>query len=158
MRLCHSGFLLLGAAIPWPANFPTSAALHTWTADAFGLMTLAVMTRASLGHTGRDLVASIPTQLIAVLVAALARIAAAFAPSVLLLHLAGFAWAAAFAGLAAAYGRRVQHRLLHVRGHYAGGRHHCHGARKSRARCFSRTLRKEHCVAWGHRAVLSSAP
>jgi len=100
------GFLFLGAAILWPADFPTSAALHAWTAGAFGLMTLAVMTRASLGHTGRDLVASIPTQLIylAALVAVLARIAAAFAPSVLLLHLAGFAWVAAFAGFAAAYG------------------------------------------------------
>jgi len=100
------GFLFLGAAILWPADFPTSAALHAWTAGAFGLMTLAVMTRASLGHTRRDLVASIPTQLIylAALVAVLARIAAAFAPSVLLLHLAGFAWVAAFAGFAAVYG------------------------------------------------------
>ena len=45
-------------------------------------MTLAVMTRASLGHTGHDLVASIPTQLIylAALIAALARVAAAFVP------------------------------------------------------------------------------
>jgi uncharacterized protein involved in response to NO len=69
-------------------------------------MTLAVMTRASLGHTGHDLVASLPTQLIylAALVAALARIAAAFEPSVLLLHVAGFAWVAAFAGFAVAYG------------------------------------------------------
>jgi uncharacterized protein involved in response to NO len=100
------GFLLLGAAILWPADVPTSAALHAWTAGAFGLMTLAVMTRASLGHTGRDLVASVPTQLIylAVLTAALARIAAAFAPSVLLFHIAAFAWIAAFAGFAALYG------------------------------------------------------
>ena len=100
------GFLLLGAAVLWPADVTTSAALHAWAAGAFGLMTLAVMTRASLGHTGHDLVASLPTQLIylAALVAALARIAAAFAPSVLLLHLAGFAWVAAFAGFAAAYG------------------------------------------------------
>jgi hypothetical protein len=35
---------------------------------------------------------------------ALARIAAAFAPSVLLFHIAAFAWIAAFAGFAAAYG------------------------------------------------------
>jgi uncharacterized protein involved in response to NO len=100
------GFLLLGAAILWPADFPTSAALHAWTAGAFGLMTLAVMTRASLGHTGHDLVASIPTQLIylAALVAVLARIITAFTPSVLLLHVAGFAWIAAFAGFAVVYG------------------------------------------------------
>jgi uncharacterized protein involved in response to NO len=35
---------------------------------------------------------------------ALVRIAAAFAPSVLLFHIAAFAWIAAFAGFAAAYG------------------------------------------------------
>ncbi len=100
------GFLLLGAAVLWPSDWPTSAALHAWTGGAFGLMTLAVMTRASLGHTGRDLVASIPTQLIylAALIAALARIAAAFAPSVLLFHIAAFAWIAAFGGFAAVYG------------------------------------------------------
>jgi uncharacterized protein involved in response to NO len=100
------GFLLLGAAVLWPSDWPTSAALHAWTAGAFGLMTLGVMTRASLGHTGRDLVASIPTQLIflAALIAALSRIAAAFAPSVLLFHIAAFAWIAAFAGFAAVYG------------------------------------------------------
>jgi uncharacterized protein involved in response to NO len=100
------GFLLLGAATLWPSDWPTSAALHAWTAGAFGLMTLAVMTRASLGHTGHDLVASIPTQLIylAALIATLARIAAAFAPSILLFHIAAFAWIAAFAGFAAVYG------------------------------------------------------
>jgi uncharacterized protein involved in response to NO len=100
------GFLLLGAAILGPSYWSTSAALHAWTAGAFGLMTLGVMTRASLGHTGRDLVASIPTQLIflAALIAALSRIAAAFAPSVLLFHIAAFAWIAAFAGFAAVYG------------------------------------------------------
>ena len=58
------GFLLLGAAILWPSEWPISAGLHAWTIGAFGLMTLAVMTRASLGHSGRDLVASVPTQFI----------------------------------------------------------------------------------------------
>src|SRR5262249_40443816 len=42
------GFLLLGAAVLWPAEWPMSAGLHAWTTGAFGLMTLAVMTRASL--------------------------------------------------------------------------------------------------------------
>ena len=35
--------------------------LHGWTTGAVGLMTLAVMTRATLGHTARGLVASIST-------------------------------------------------------------------------------------------------
>src|SRR5262249_56156375 len=92
------GFLLLGAAILWPADFPTSAGLHAWSAGAFGLMTLAVMTRASLGHSGEALVASVPTQLIylCVLVAALSRIWAAFEPSLVILHIPAFAWIAPF--------------------------------------------------------------
>jgi uncharacterized protein involved in response to NO len=100
------GFLLLGAAILWPAQWPTSAGLHAWTAGAFGLMPLAVMTRASLGHTGQDLVASMPTQVIylCAVLAALVRIWAAFEPSYTLLHIAALAWVAAFAGFAAIYG------------------------------------------------------
>jgi uncharacterized protein involved in response to NO len=100
------GFVLLGAAILWPAEWPISAGLHAWTAGAIGLMTLAVMTRASLGHTGHKLAASLPTQLIylCVVVAALARILAAFAPSSALLHVATFAWALAFGGFAVIFG------------------------------------------------------
>jgi uncharacterized protein involved in response to NO len=75
-------------------------------AGAIGLMTLAVMTRASLGHTGQKLAASMPTQVIyfCALVAALARIAAAFEPSSALLYAAAFAWVLAFGGFAAIFG------------------------------------------------------
>ncbi len=99
------GFALVGGAILWPAAVPMSAGLHAWTTGAIGLMTLAVMTRATLGHTGRALTASAATQAIyaAALVAALARIAAAFMGSSELLHLAAFAWFAAFAGYAVSY-------------------------------------------------------
>jgi uncharacterized protein involved in response to NO len=45
--------MLMGAAIAWPDAIAPSAALHALTAGAVGTMTLAVMTRASLGHTGR---------------------------------------------------------------------------------------------------------
>jgi uncharacterized protein involved in response to NO len=101
------GFLLIGAAVIWPAIFPTSAGLHAWTAGAVGLMTLAVMTRASLGHTGQELIASLPTQLIylCAFVAALARIIAAFEPSRALLHIAAVAWILAFGGFAVVFGR-----------------------------------------------------
>jgi len=100
------GFLLLGAAILWPSEWPISAGFHAWTAGAIGLMTLAVMTRASLGHTGHKLAASLPTHLIylCVVVAALARILAAFEPSSALLHVATFAWALAFGGFAVIFG------------------------------------------------------
>ena len=66
------------------------------------------MTRASLGHTGRELKASFPTQCIyaCVLIAAIARICAALEPgwNALLLLVAAFAWVAAFAGFAVLYG------------------------------------------------------
>lgn len=64
-------------------------------------MTLAVVTRATLGHTARGLVASISTQLIylCALFAALARIIAAFEPSGALLNAAAAAWVLAFGGL-----------------------------------------------------------
>jgi uncharacterized protein involved in response to NO len=85
----------------------TSAGIHAWMAGAAGIMTLAVMTRASLGHTGRALTASPGTQFIyaAVLIAAIARICAALEPvwSTPLLHVAAVAWAAAFLGFAIAY-------------------------------------------------------
>jgi uncharacterized protein involved in response to NO len=70
------GFLLMGASVLWPAVVPTSAGFHAWMAGAVGLMTLAVMTRASLGHTGQELAASLPTQAIylCAFIAALARI------------------------------------------------------------------------------------
>jgi len=100
------GFLLTSvAAFGWLAP---SAGVHAWMVGAAGTMTLAVMTRASLGHTGQALVASVSTQGIyaAVVVAALARICAAVHPawSFGLLHLAAFAWVAAFAGFAISYG------------------------------------------------------
>jgi len=100
------GFLLLGAAILWPSEWPATAGLHAWMAGAIGLMTLAVMTRASLGHTGQELAASVPTQMIyfCALFAALARIAAAFQPSSALLYAAAFAWVLAFGGFAAIFG------------------------------------------------------
>jgi uncharacterized protein involved in response to NO len=100
------GFLFTGAALLWPATFPVSAGIHAWTAGTIGVMTLAVMTRASLGHTGRPLVASPATQVIylCVIVAALARMVAAFIPSIALIDLAAVLWVAAFGGFVLFYG------------------------------------------------------
>ena len=102
------GFLLIGASILAPQAVPASGALHAWTAGAMGTMTLAAMTRASLGHTGRTLTASVATRAIyaAIILAALARIAApAFgAWSMVMLDFAAAAWTAAFAGFVVFYG------------------------------------------------------
>jgi uncharacterized protein involved in response to NO len=99
------GFALVGAASL--ALLPASAGIHAWTGGAFGGMTLAVMSRASLGHTGRALVASRRVRVVyaLVLVATLARICASLHPQLgmPLLHVAGIAWATAFLGFALAY-------------------------------------------------------
>ena len=100
------GFILM-ALTAVRAVLP-SAGLHAWLAGAVGTMTLAVMTRASLGHTGHDLVAGTGTQAIyaAVVLAALTRILAALWPAWMmpLIHIAAVGWIAAFAGFAILYG------------------------------------------------------
>jgi uncharacterized protein involved in response to NO len=99
------GFVLMGCAAL--GMVPFSAGIHAWTAGAVGTMTLAVMTRASLGHTGRELTASAGTQAIyaAVIVGALARICSSVHPQWFepLLSVAATAWAAAFLGFAVLY-------------------------------------------------------
>jgi uncharacterized protein involved in response to NO len=86
-----------------------SAGIHAWTGGAIGGMTLAVMSRATLGHTGRQLQASAATHAVyaALIVAALARVCAVLEPNHVgpLLAIAGGAWAIAFLGFAAAYAR-----------------------------------------------------
>ena len=87
---------------------PVGAGIHAWMAGAAGIMTLAVMTRASLGHTGQPLKASVATQAIyaSIVIAAVARICAVLEPvhSVPLLHIAAFGWVTAFLGFALSYG------------------------------------------------------
>jgi uncharacterized protein involved in response to NO len=99
------GFLLTGAST-WLDAVPASAGIHAWTTGAVGLMTLAVMTRASLGHTGQPLEAGPATQAIyaLVLLAALLRIVAAFDGSIVLLEAGGAAWIAGFACFVLFYG------------------------------------------------------
>jgi uncharacterized protein involved in response to NO len=76
---------------------------------ALAMMIIAVMTRAVLGHTGRDLVASRPTVL-AYAMLALAALARAFGPVLLPDHalatlaVAGALWVAAFALFLAVFG------------------------------------------------------
>jgi uncharacterized protein involved in response to NO len=102
------GFLLVAGANLFPQALPASGGIHAWTAGAIGVMTLAIMTRVSLGHTGRPLAAGRLTQAIYVLIAAAAviRIAAAFAPDagLMLLHAAAGLWVAAFWAFALGYG------------------------------------------------------
>ncbi|HJV40346.1 NnrS family protein [Caulobacter sp.] len=101
------GLALLGLSILAP-EFPRSSGLHALTAGAMGVMILAVMTRATRGHTGRALEADRATIAIyaAVNLATMIRVAAPLWPSALplLLGLGALLWALAFGGYAAAYG------------------------------------------------------
>ncbi|KIZ39802.1 MULTISPECIES: NnrS family protein [Rhodopseudomonas] len=101
------GFLLTSAAAF--DLIPSSAGVHAWMVGAAGIMTLAVMSRATLGHSGQPLTATRATQAIygGALVAVLARVCAVLQPawSDALLHVAAFAWAAAFLGFAILFGR-----------------------------------------------------
>jgi uncharacterized protein involved in response to NO len=101
--------LLLAGANGFLFFLPSTTALHALTVGAVGTMTLAVMTRASLGHTGRSLTAGRITAAIYTLVslATVLRLAVPFAGSemVLVLSLAGAAWCAAFSLFAVFYGR-----------------------------------------------------
>ena len=100
--------LALLAAVDLGAPLPRSAAVHALTAGAMATMILAVMSRATLGHTGRELRASTVTQAAYVLVTvgAVLRVAA---PLGLLdyrlgMEVAGSAWIGAFLLFLAAYG------------------------------------------------------
>ena len=94
------GFLLGGISIFEPHALVGTAAMHAWTVGAIGIMTLAVMTRATRGHTGHELTASATTvaTYAMVLAASVLRIAAGAFPQANwgLIELAGIAWIAAF--------------------------------------------------------------
>jgi uncharacterized protein involved in response to NO len=111
--ILHVGYAFLGVALILLGSavlsdlIPRTAGLHALTAGAVGVMTLAVMTRATRGHTGRTLAADKLTALVygAILVAAAARVSAPFLPGVemQLLIASAFAWFVAYAGFATAY-------------------------------------------------------
>lgn len=101
--------LLIGASIAWPGQITPSTALHALTAGAIGTMTLAVMTRASLGHTGREIVADRWTVAIyaAVSAGAVLRIVAPYCGDLYLsvLGAGGLLWSSAFAVFVIRYGQ-----------------------------------------------------
>ncbi len=94
---------------------PPSDALHGLAVGAVGTMSLAVMSRATLGHTGRPLHAprSIVASYLLVSAAAIARLLAALVPGLALplLVISGALWSLAFAAFAV----RLAPALIHPR-------------------------------------------
>lgn len=105
---CAIGLALLGASILLPADVPETAAIHALTTGAIGVMTLAVMTRTSCSHTGRERRADAATLVIYALAnaAAMIRVLAPFAIAIHLelLALSTACWSLAFGLFALAYG------------------------------------------------------
>lgn len=103
--------LLAVLAILAPEIVALAAGLHAFGVGAIGTMTLAVMVRATLGHTGRELRAGRAGCFVfaAILVASAVRIAEALQltgdlPGEWFIHLAACAWVVAFFGFATLYG------------------------------------------------------
>jgi uncharacterized protein involved in response to NO len=92
---------LLAASAAWLDWLPKAAALHAFGAGAVGTMVLAVMSRASLGHTGRKLQARVPTTLAYALVSmgALLRVVASIIPGQAaepMIVMSGLLWAGCY--------------------------------------------------------------
>jgi uncharacterized protein involved in response to NO len=101
------GLLLVGSNGLHAFMLP-AAALHALTVGAIGTMTLAVMTRATLGHTGQPLKAGPGTCVIYVLItiAAIFRTLSPLSVDAMdaMLDIAGCAWSAAMILFALLYG------------------------------------------------------
>ncbi|MAN81325.1 MAG: short-chain dehydrogenase [Rhodospirillaceae bacterium] len=100
------GLLLIGVT-EFADDIPQTAGLHALTTGAMGGMVLAVMTRATLGHTGRALAADAATTAVYIFafLAAAARVGAPFTGDYhLILSLSGGLWCAAFALFTIRYG------------------------------------------------------
>lgn len=106
-----AGFILLGLAMLFPDLVPVSVGAHAFGVGAVGCMTLTVMTRATLGHTGQPLAANLTVILVfaAIIMAAAMRVGAVFdhAFGAQMLHLAGVFWILAFAGFVLANGKAL---------------------------------------------------
>ena len=116
------GLLLAGLAVFVPETIPAVAGIHALSVGAVACMTLAVMIRATLGHTGRELKASGATCAVfaAIISAAIFRVAAAMAPSTpILLNVSAALWAAGFTGYAVLFGGMLVKPRLQARDKHA---------------------------------------
>lgn len=99
------GFFAMGVDVFFPGRL---AGLHGLTVGAVGVMTLAIMTRATLGHTGRALTANRATTAIYALIvlAALLRLPAPAAGGAYMgfIHASATAWTLGFGLYLAVYG------------------------------------------------------
>lgn len=105
------GLLLLGLSLFSTSGIARTSAMHALSAGAMASMTLAVMTRATLGHTGRALKADGWTVAIYALVTlgAVVRVVSPLVPEhyMHLIELAGLLWGGAFVLFLLTYGPKL---------------------------------------------------
>jgi uncharacterized protein involved in response to NO len=92
-----AGFFLAGMAVF--TSVPEQTAVHAFTVGAIGTMTLAIMTRAGLGHTGHPLVAdaAIVSAYIFITASAIVRVGAEILDAdPVWLYVSGLLWVAAY--------------------------------------------------------------
>lgn len=106
------GALAMGLSLIWPdsvgGRVGPASAQHLWMAGTIGIMALAVMSRATLGHTGRPLTATLGTTALylCAIAAVVARALVDWLPMAPgpLYAVSGAGWIAAFGGFAVLYG------------------------------------------------------
>jgi len=101
-------FALMAISIFLPETLSQATALHALSAGAIGTMTIAVVTRATLGHSGQPLTANFGTKIIYTLIVtgAVLRVLTDWLPLdySILVTMAGSLWAIAFALFVIIYG------------------------------------------------------
>lgn len=92
--------IVIGLNVLFPADVPISSGLHLLSAGAIGLMTMVVMCRALLGHTGRPISSTpfLTTALGLVLLGGVLRVLAPWlsAHYGVLISISGFMWGGGF--------------------------------------------------------------
>lgn len=106
------GLLLRGLSFFWPLMIPASISTHALTVGAIGTLILGMMSRVTLGHTGQNMVASVPITIsfITMTFAAMTRIVLPLlVPSKLYfaLILSGLFWTLAFVLFLVSYAKSI---------------------------------------------------
>lgn len=105
------GALIEGLSILRPDLLANAPALHVWMIGAIGLMSLGVMTRATLGHTGHALTAGPGAQAVfwMLILAGVVRLCAGIWPPMAneLYAASGSLWFGAFGGFAILFGPKL---------------------------------------------------
>jgi uncharacterized protein involved in response to NO len=104
LLVLHAGYGWVGVGLVFRLVDPAGdAALHALTTGAIGTLTLGMMSRVALGHTGRPLVAAPPTVVAFILVQVAAVFRLGSQPSPEILTAAAASWTLAFLLFVATY-------------------------------------------------------